>query len=178
EFDIRNSVLEVVNFFGRIKYTIGGFSFTPDDIEHGILRGNRPHPLMPFGPFSFFDPRRRFAVESFDFRIHFALVCAASSCPPIEFYDAKLVDRQLDIAAKSFLNRRGMEIDRQKKTVWLSPVFEWYNTDFGKNGQHILTVILPYLQETDKTWIENNLSSLRIRYLPYNWNLNSSLLKS
>ncbi|NTV98606.1 MAG: DUF547 domain-containing protein, partial [Chlorobiaceae bacterium] len=42
EFDIRNSVLEVVNFFGRIKYTIGGFSFTPDDIEHGILRGNRP----------------------------------------------------------------------------------------------------------------------------------------
>jgi GH15 family glucan-1,4-alpha-glucosidase len=178
EFDIHGSVLEVVNFFCRIGYDIGGHFFTPDDIEHGILRGNLPPPLLPFAPFSPFDPRLRHVVSLFDFRIHFALVCAAASCPPVEFYDAPLIDRQLDTAARSFLNRQGLEIDRKNKTVWLSPVFEWYRRDFGSNNRDTLVSILPYLQETDKEWIENNLTSVRIRHLSYNWNLNSTLLES
>ena len=175
EFDIRKSVLDITNFFGRIGYTIGEFFFTPDDIEHGILRQNRPHPLFPFKPFSRSDQRRLFIVDSFDSRIHFALVCAASSCPPVEFYDAAIIDRQLDTAARSFINRKGMEIDRQTRTLWLSAIFGWYSGDFGRNHHETVLSLLPYVTEENKAWIEQNLSSMHIRFLPYNWNLNSTL---
>ena len=50
---IQGSVFEVSNFFGRIGYTIDGLFFTPDDIEHGILRSNRPHPVPPGRPLLF-----------------------------------------------------------------------------------------------------------------------------
>jgi hypothetical protein len=38
-----DSVLKVQHFFKTIAYTIGGFLFTPDDIEHGVLRGMAHH---------------------------------------------------------------------------------------------------------------------------------------
>ncbi len=175
EFDIQGSVLKISNFFGRIGYTIDKLFFTPDDIEHGILRQNRPHPLFPFKPFSLFDQRRNCIVSSFDFRIHFALICASSSCPPIEFYDAALIDRQLDTAAKSFINRDGMEIDQQGKTLWMSQIFQWYQGDFGSSTQETILSLLPYMDEGKKAWIEENLDTLRVRYMPYNWNMNSIL---
>jgi GH15 family glucan-1,4-alpha-glucosidase len=175
EFDVRNSVLEIINFFGRIGYNIGGYFLSPDDIEHGILRKNRPQPFLPFKPFSDSDPRKLFMVETFDPRIHFALVCAASSCPPVEFYDAALIDRQLDLAARSFINRGGMEIDYAGSTLWISSIFGWYSSDFGRSKRDIILSLRPYMMEEKKKWIEDNLSSLSIRYLPYNWNLNSTL---
>ncbi len=175
EFDIRGSVLDITNFFGRISYNIGGFVFTPDDIEHGILRRNRPHPFFPFNPFSEADPRRRFIVGAFDCRIHFALVCAASSCPPVEFYDAAIINRQLDIAARSFMNRQGMEIDRQTGTLWISSIFSWYKSDFGSSTHDTIRSLLPYLSPEKKEWIEENLSTIRVRFTPYNWHLNSTL---
>jgi GH15 family glucan-1,4-alpha-glucosidase len=175
EFNVHNSVLEIINFFGRIGYNIGGYFFSPDDIEHGILRKNRPLPFLPFKPYSDSDPRKNFMVESFDPRIHFALVCAASSCPPVEFYDAALIDRQLDMAARSFINRGGIEIEPASGTLWMSAIFSWYSGDFGSSNREIVLSLLPYLREEKKAWIEKNLSTLFIRYLPYNWNLNSTL---
>ena len=175
EFDIRGSVLDVTNFFGRVSYNIGGFVFTPDDIEHGILRRNRPHPFFPFKPFSKSDPRRRFIVEAFDCRIHFALVCAAASCPPVEFYNAAIINQQLDTAARSFMNRKGLEIDPQTNTLWLSSIFSWYKTDFGSSTHDTIRSLLPYLSSEKKEWIEENLSTIRVRFTPYNWHLNSTL---
>lgn len=53
--------------FGTIKYCIGGQLYSADDIEHGILRGNRPtaaslpvllgHPEWSNGYFKKDDPR-------------------------------------------------------------------------------------------------------------------------
>ena len=40
-----DSVLKVQHFFRTIAYNIGGYTFTPDDIEHGILRGRCPELL-------------------------------------------------------------------------------------------------------------------------------------
>ena len=175
EFDIRDSVLDVTNFFRRISYNIGGFVFTPDDIEHGILRLNRPHPFFPFKPFSASDPRRVFIPEALDCRIHFALVCAASSCPPVEFYDAAIINRQLDTASRSFMNRKGMEIDRQNNTLWLSSIFSWYKEDFGSTTLDTVRSLLPFVPAEKKEWIEQNLSTMLVRFLPYNWHLNSTL---
>ena len=176
--DISRSVLEIVNFFGRIGYEIGGAFYSPDDVEHGILRKNRPHPAFPVRPFSSGDPRLRYAVRTFDPRIHFALVCASSSCPPIEFYDAEKIDRQLDIAARSFINRRGLELDKKKGEISLSRIFQWYEGDFGSSKEEVLDYILRFADEELRLAVESAREGLRISYLPYNWNLNSSLGQS
>ncbi len=175
EFDIRNSVLEIINFFGRIGYTIGSSFFTPDDIEHGILRKNRPHPAFRLRPFSPFDSRLPFMVETFDPRIHFALVCASSSCPPIEFYDPQHIDRQLDIAAKSFINRGGMEIDREKNAVRLSEIFKWYEHDFGESKTALLNYLARYTDEETEHFLTSHPEKVKVEYLPYDWNLNNTL---
>jgi GH15 family glucan-1,4-alpha-glucosidase len=174
--DIRRSVLEIINFFGRIGYEIGGAFFSPDDIEHGILRKNRPHPAFPLRPFGSSDPRLRLSVQEFDPRIHFALVCASSSCPPVEFYDPDMIDQQLDIAARSFINRRGMELDIERQEIRLSRIFQWYAGDFGKTQEELLGFIMRFAGDEARGAIRGyGEKNPRIRYLPYNWDLNRSL---
>ncbi|MEE9610116.1 MAG: DUF547 domain-containing protein, partial [Desulfatiglandales bacterium] len=93
ELGISSSVKEISDFFAGIYYQIGEFTFSAEEIEHGILRANaRP----PYGIFSLFkgnDPRGRFSLKSIDPRIHFALVCGSRSCAPIRFYEADLIDK-------------------------------------------------------------------------------------
>jgi len=173
--DIQRSVLEIVNFFGRIGYDIGDRFYSPDDIEHGILRKNRSHPTFPIRQFSSNDPRLQLAVETFDPRIHFALVCASSSCPPIEFYDAEKIEHQLDIAARSFINRNGLELDEKKRELRLSRIFQWYGRDFGDNRDQVLDYLLQFCDESLRERIVSMRKQLRIRYLPYNWDLNRRL---
>jgi hypothetical protein len=175
ELDIKRSVKEVFNFFARIGYIIGGFFFSADDIEHGILRKRRPHPGTGLQQFSLFDKRKALCLDRFDPRIHFALVCASSSCPPIEFYDASKIDRQLDIAAKSFINRKGIILDVEKNTVYLSQIFQWYADDFDKNQSAVLKYILHYADEKMKQYVLGNINNIKVQYLPYDWNLNRSL---
>ena len=84
--------------WSRFAYNIGGHNLTLDEIEHGILRGNKPHPSNHQGPPIFgdpADPRIRLAVTNFDPRIHFALNCGALSCPPIRIYTAEKLDKQV-----------------------------------------------------------------------------------
>lgn len=174
--DIRHTVLEIVNFFGRIGYEIGGKFFSADDIEHGILRKNRPHPAYLVKPFGSEDPRLHFRIQEFDPRIHFALVCASSSCPPIEFYDPDRIDLQLDIAARSFINRRGVGLNLERQEIGLSKIFQWYSGDFGASQKELLDFIMQFAEDEIRDAIQNvEKNKLRIRYLPYNWDLNRSL---
>ncbi|MGI8638314.1 MAG: DUF547 domain-containing protein, partial [Segetibacter sp.] len=92
--------------------TIGGKKYDLNNIEHGILRKK-------------FD----------DARIHFALVCAAMSCPKLQrdAYTGDKINAQLDDAGKDFLN------DQSKNRVGadkaeLSNYFSWYKGDFTKKG--------------------------------------------
>ena len=48
ESGLPNSVLEIENFWRRTSYNIGGYTFSLDDIEHGILRGKTFVILLPF----------------------------------------------------------------------------------------------------------------------------------
>ena len=111
-FHVARSVTDVRGFFWRAAYTIGGWRFNANDIEHGVLRANAPHPAIPGAHFAARDPRRGFSLANHDPRIHFALNCASQSCPPISFYASEQIDRQLDLAARSFINGGGAEIDR------------------------------------------------------------------
>jgi len=172
---IRDSVTEVPRFFRRIRYRIGGQEYSADDIEHGILRGNSRLPHSLFHPFREGDPRLRLTVEPLERRVQFALVPASRSCPPIEIFSAEDLDRQLDLAARTFLNTGGIRIDRKKMEVHLVESFKWYGEDFGEGEEELLRFIAPFLYEEEKSrFLEEYAGKLKVRYQDYDWRLNSA----
>ncbi len=173
ELGLKQSVKEFPRFFDRIVYEIGGHCFSLNDMEHGILRGNRRHPYRLLRPFRKRDSRFAFAVIPIDPRIHFALVCGARSCPPIGSYEAEQIDFQLQLASLSFINSPQVKILPEEKTVWISRIFKWYKTDFGRSNEALIDTLLRFLDEGEKkTFLRENRERIRIRYQPYDWNLN------
>jgi hypothetical protein len=163
----------VRSFFTRIVYDIGSHEFTPGDIEHGILRGNRKPPNSLFRHVTDDDPRRQFTLEELDPRIHFALVCASRSCPPIEVYTPEDLDNELEIAAHTFVNGGGVEVDVDRKTVRLSRVFAWYDKDFGEDLEARLKFAAAFLyDERSKDLLMTHGRDCRVSYQDYNWSLN------
>ena len=97
-------------------------------------------------------------------RIHMALVCAAKSCPPLrsEIYTAEKLDAQLDDQSNKFLlSPSGLVINRTKGRAKISKIFKWYKKDF------------PELTKFIEKHSGKSLEGLKIRYLDYNWALNS-----
>lgn len=128
---VRHSVRRVWNFFGRVRYGIDGLVFSLDDIEHGLLRGNRRRKLPPLRPFAARDPRLALAVTPPDPRYHFAISCGAASCPPIGVYRAAVIDAQLDLATRNFVNQAVALVDGR---LACSRLFKWYREDFESAG--------------------------------------------
>lgn len=173
ELGLEMSVKEFRGFFNRVMYEIGGFHFSLNDMEHGILRGNRRHPYGLLKPFRRKDPRLEFIVFPHDPRIHFALVCGARSCPPIGFYEAEQIDFQLKLASESFINSSQVKVLPQEGTVFISKIFKWYKTDFGGSDSALIDLLLNFLDEGEKkTFLQRHRDKVRIRYQPYDWNLN------
>jgi hypothetical protein len=118
-------------FFKAQNITIAGHNFSFDFIEHGILR--RSKVKLSLGFFGKLFPsklERQLRVNKLDYRIHFALNCGASSCPPVAFYKAKEIDSQLDIAESSFV-MNNTTFDKKKNTAHTSAIFSWFRADFG-----------------------------------------------
>jgi hypothetical protein len=172
ELGITSSVREISDFFSNISYKIEGSTFSAEEIEHGILRGNARPPYGIFPLFRRNDPRRQLSLNSMDPRIHFALVCGSRSCAPIRFYEADLIDEQLDTAARNFINSSEVIILPEKNKIFLSQIFNWYKQDFGgKEG--ILYFLLKYLDQDEKSiFLQKNMDNFAFEYLFYDWNLN------
>lgn len=175
-FGVQHSVTEgwlgALAFFRKAAYNVGGVRVSLDDIEHGILRGNRGHPFVPSPQFAGNDPRRDWVISPPDVRIHFALNCASRSCPPIQVYSAKQIDMQLEAAAGNFVNQT-TSVNQVERKLRISAIFRWYEGDFGGN-EGIIDFILAHLQEGERrSWIANNESRLRLVYDPYDWSLNA-----
>jgi hypothetical protein len=120
-------------FYQQLSYRIGGLVYSLNDIEHGILRANRPFFLSWFRK-SFLkskDPRSVYSMSTIDPRIHFALNCGANSCPAIYLYEAKNIDNQLEMATKAFVNdSSNVLIQIETQTISISKIFQWYQSDF------------------------------------------------
>ncbi len=170
---IRDSVKEVWNFFSRVSYQIGNYFFSPDDIEHGVLRGNRRPPSSLFRRFRAGDPRLNFIVEPLDPRIHFTLVCGSSSCPFIDVYTPENLEEELTTASQAFVNSGGAVLDRSRQSISLSRIFKWYAQDFGATQAERLRYIIRYLDnEKDRTFIGDHADSLKVTFQNYDWRLN------
>ena len=172
ELELASSVREVTNFFTHICYKIGDYAFSPDEIEHGILRSNARPPYRVFSVFRRNDPRRQFALNTSDPRIHFALVCGSRSCAPIRFYQANVIDEQLDTATRSFINSSEVVILPEKNKILLSQIFNWYIKDLGKR-KDLFKFLLRYLNPDDKAkYLVEHMDTIEVEYLFYDWNLN------
>jgi hypothetical protein len=170
---VRDSVKEVWNFFRGIYYQFGDYDFTPDDIEHGILRGNRRPPYSLFRRFGSNDPRLKYIVAPLDPRIHFTLVCGSASCPFIDVYTPDNLEWELDTAARSFINSSSVALDRGQNKISLSSIFKWYGGDFGAGQAERLRFIAGFLDKAeDRAFIEEHAAHLQVTYQPYDWRLN------
>jgi len=156
-------------FFRRAGCAVSGCCLSCDDIEHGILRANRGHPIIPGPQFASDDPRRAWVIEPLDPRIHFALNCASRSCPPIGVYDAIRVDEQLALAARSFVDQTtrcvggGLEV---------SPLFRWYAGDFGGLAG-VLRFLADHLPDDERrAAIAARADVPLLCYAKYDWGLN------
>ncbi len=110
-----------------------------------------------------------------DARIHFAIVCAAKSCPPLrsEAYEGARLDEQLNEQGKIFLANKGLNnFDVTAKTANLSPIFSWFKQDFGSRPARVLEYLLPFMPSEAADAVRQDLGNWRIRYTPYDWDLN------
>ncbi len=129
----------------------GGEVISLDQLEHGIIRAEYAEP-----------------------RIHFAVVCAAVSCPPLrrEPYVGARLDQQLDEQTRAFLSDADKNrVDTATGVLWLSAIFEWYEQDFTRPTGSLENYVKPFLPPEVATALAG-ISKVQIRYLDYDWALN------
>jgi len=143
--DIGSSVqIPFVNTPWQIEFIeINGEVIDLDDIEHGIVREDFNEP-----------------------RIHFAMVCAALSCPKLrnEAYTGDQLDRQLTSQIKIFLTdnkKNNISADQ----VVISKLFRWYGDDFKKNS-----TLIEYLNKYSPVEISKDAA---VDFMDYGWALNA-----
>ncbi len=130
--------------------TVGGTDYTLNEIEHEIIRK------------AFDDPR-----------IHFAVNCAAKSCPKLrpEAYVGARLDAQLDDQAWAFLHNEELNrIPAGEGAIALSKIFKWYGEDFGGSDAAIQAFLAPYFEGTVREKLEAG--AYEIDFLDYDWSLN------
>ncbi len=139
------SPLDNSGFFDKVKHIVAGEPLTLNALEIKKL-------LQPYK----------------DARFHFALACAAKSCPPLASfaYTPAKVNQQLDERTVLALNNKEwIKVYPNQKKVELSKIFEWYKADFTTQGLSSIEWINKYRNEK----IPNTYS---VGYYEYNWELN------
>ncbi len=141
-----NSVWQIPDVFADQHCRIAGEDRSQDDIEHGIVR--------PMG-----DPR-----------IHFAVNCAAKSCPVLwpDAYEAITLDEQLDRAV-AHLVASPEHFAVEGLTIRLNRVLDWFKADFG-GTEGVRKFLEPYVSPETAAILADLRTS--IEYFEYDWTLN------
>ena len=137
-------------FFTTREHIVAGKNVSQDDIEHEILRKQLKEP-----------------------RIHFAIVCASSSCPPLpQFaYTAENVQVKLEEETRKYINsERGTQIDSANNVLHISKLFDWFAGDFEYASGSVLEFVRQYLDEEGRAFLDKKPA---IKYLHYDWALNA-----
>jgi len=137
--------MDVPGFFDKQTHLVAGEMLTLDALEKQKLPA-------PFG----------------DARIHFALVCAAISCPPLRnrAYVPEQLEAQLQAQARASLQHENfIRVLPAEKKVLVSEIFKWYEKDFCKEAPSLIT----YLNRYRKVAVPAHYA---LGYYFYNWRLN------
>ena len=156
-----SSIQQIPNAWTGVRFNVMGKERTLDEIEHKVIRADFKEP-----------------------RVHFALVCAAMSCPPLrreEYAGAKL-DAQLDAQARRFFaDLRNFHVDRERNEVWVSRIIQWFADDFApgvteKDSRDVaertavIAAVTPYVDAQTKAYLETG--TYRVHFFEYDWTLN------
>ena len=151
------SVRDVDGFFDDQSFPVAGEQLTLDQIEA------RARALS--------DPR-----------VHFAVVCASTSCPDLrpEPYEAGALEEQLAEQTALFLAQpdKGLRYDETDNVLWLSSIFKWYAGDFTGGSTVIAFVMRGKVREWVAAHVPPELGRTlverdpEVRYLDYDWSLN------
>ncbi len=147
-----DSVWQIEDPFTGRHCRVAGATRSQDDIEHEILR--------PMG----------------DARIHFAINCAAASCPPLlpRAYEAGALDEQLAGRVRAFVNDpRHFEL-RAADAGWtlrLNRVLDWFVEDFG-GPDGLRRFLAEYVEGAARAAVLAE--STALEFLEYDWTLNDA----
>lgn len=127
----------------KLPYTFAGKSYTLNEIE-----------------------KVKLIEELNDARVHFAVNCAAVSCPKLlnKAYTADNIQSLLNANTSAFLNDTEFNKLSPAKAQ-LSNIFNWYKADFAKAEGSVAAFINKYA----KVKIKENTP---LSYINYNWSLN------
>ena len=147
-----NSVWQISDVFTGAHCPIAGALRSQDEIEHEIIR--------PMG-----DPR-----------IHFAINCAALSCPPLipEAYEAPSLGAQMDARVRAFVNDRmhfHVIAEGGRRTARVNVVLDWFKEDFG-GIEGIRPFLARYTTGADREALEDPDAGLE--FIDYDWTLNDT----
>uniref|UniRef100_A0A6V0I0H9 Uncharacterized protein n=1 Tax=Zooxanthella nutricula TaxID=1333877 RepID=A0A6V0I0H9_9DINO len=188
EIGIAQKDLTRLTFFNVARYQLGAHSFTLNEIENGVLRGNAPGPAHMAGAFAASDSRIKAIIPraDVDFRIHFGLNCGAKSCPPVKWFTEEASEEELRLVAQAFCEDDGNFLpDPGKGILLVSKILEWYRVDFeraeacGKKAR-CGELLLPYCRGQKKDALEQLLKEhpkYKITYNSYDWSTNARVSK-
>ncbi len=139
------SVMKVDGFFKKTKHEVAGKKVTLDELENEIIRKEFAEP-----------------------RIHFVLVCAAKSCPPLQRRAAteKNLQGLLESSTKSFVPRATKVKDGKITT---SKLFEWFAVDFEKKEGSVAKYLARYAPKYKDALLAED---AKIGFGHYSWKLN------
>ncbi|XP_020218294.1 uncharacterized protein LOC109801595 [Cajanus cajan] len=161
--------------FSDFHYLIGGHPYSLSTIKNGILRSNRRSPYSFIKPFGTGDRRLEHALVKMNPLVHFGLCNGTKSSPKVRFFSPYRVAEELRCAAREFFENDGIEVDLEKGTIHLSPIFKWYSADFGQE-RNILKWIINYLDANKAGLLTHLLGDgghVNISYTSYDWSINS-----
>ncbi|KNC47806.1 uncharacterized protein AMSG_04035 [Thecamonas trahens ATCC 50062] len=161
------SIFSRKSFFKKFKYNIGGYSYTLNDIYHGILRCNRKK------MFKKSDPRLAYSIPPGDFdpRIHFACSNLTESAGPVRVYHPATIDVELDAQVAASI-KRVIEIKPAKNKIYLPKIIDMNLSDFVKKKDMVYDFFKSYLDADDQAAIEafpNTSKKLRVWYRDWQW---------
>jgi hypothetical protein len=114
-----------------------------------------------------------------DPRIHFAINCAAVSCPPIrpEPFVGARVDEQLDDQARKFLNGpHGVRFEKDGSDLVLhvTKILDWFTDDFEKWGGGRIAFLRKYMPPDKQKRLDAARGNVELEFDDYDWKLNDA----
>jgi len=138
------------NPFKQPVGTVAGHTLSLDELEHDFIDAR------------FDDPR-----------FHFAIVCAAMSCPPLraEAYTSERLDAQLQDQAERFIRRHeDNRIAGRDDEIVLSTVFDWFKDDFGGTAAGVQRYLAGFFGGDTKHKLQQ--AAFSVSFAEYDWTLN------
>ena len=153
------------SFFQQEVHRVGEGIYSLNQIENGILRGDRLHPSIFYLTDDAFASIQALHDDIWegnpvDPRIHFVLNCASSSCPVLTEspLSGQGIEDAMESATRAFLS----DADKGAGSEGISQIFDFYASDF-ENAGGIEAFIGKY---RDLEAVDTG------RFLPYDWSLN------